>query len=166
MILPDDFDEKAEIWVGDSDSESEEEFDDETVYGGAVGRRDEAKTHGWEASSFPPRHTNSHSHGHGRRRVVVSSGGRGHRREKIILANGLQISLGPKREEMFVIRDKMMNLAHAAPTVPYRDDMLSPPHTNRRGGSEKVGLSTLLPWLVVLTCLRDCRVVLHEDILL
>lgn len=107
MILPDDLDEKAEIRVGETDTE--EEFDEEDYRGNGeiklvlreMKQRPKVKRH-----RSSRRHPNQHHHQHPH--------------ERIQLGNGLQLSLGRRKsEDVFILKQEFKGLqpssAHNSP---------------------------------------------------
>lgn len=86
MILPDDIDEKAEIVVGETDTEDEE-----------YGDEDQGRAY-WE--HMPSREGKLRSR-NGKQR------GRQRDRESKQLGNGLQLSLGRKADDVYILKQEM-----------------------------------------------------------
>jgi hypothetical protein len=93
MILPDDLDEKAEIRVGETDTEDEGYGYDEEDYR-ECGGDDQSRL---KVRDIKQRKKVPRRHHRGRR----------HQEERIQLGNGLQLSLGRKEDDIFILKHEL-----------------------------------------------------------
>jgi hypothetical protein len=124
MILPDDLDEKAEIRVGETDTEDEGYAYEEEDYRGFGGDESRLKVRDIkQRKKVPRRHHRS----------------RRHQEERIQLGNGLQLSLGRKEDDIFILKHEL-KMAGAG---------VVPRHSGRHQGSpEKVSICFLTLYIL------------------